>query len=167
MLIKYYLKTYGEMLREKGSKHRHNVSQRKHSSKSQKCQLGHILNSAATTVAMKTLVLNSPLRGCFRKCSSFLIPALPETAPFQASAEQCSTNGTSTAPVMEETRAAWNGTSAVSDELLDSRRHFALMNTTHFIKFRSHHTEQAWPLVLVPGGGIVGLRGFLQSDLYE
>lgn len=86
MLIKYYLKTYGEMLKKKGSKQRNNFSLRKHSSKSQRCQPGHILNSAATTVAMKSLFLNSPSRACFRKCSSFLIPALPETAPFQASA---------------------------------------------------------------------------------
>lgn len=39
---------------------------------------------------------------------------------------------------MDETRAAHNGTSAVPEELLSSRRHFASMNTIHSIKF--HHT---------------------------
>lgn len=49
---------------------------------------------------------------------------------------------------MDETRAAQDGTSAVLDELLSSRRYFISMNTTYFIKFRSHHTLQACPLVL-------------------
>lgn len=85
----------------------------------------------------------------------------------------------SAAPVMDETRAAQDGTSAVQEELLNSRRHFASMNTTHFIKFRSHHT--LWWLLKPPHSTNlstctdwhqeevqwVSLRSFIQSDLYK
>ncbi|KAJ7414689.1 hypothetical protein WISP_82419 [Willisornis vidua] len=58
------------------------------------------------------------------------IPSFSETS--------AAPNGTSTA--LDKTSAAQDRTSAVPDELLGSRSHFALMNPTHFMGFRSHHT---------------------------
>lgn len=153
MLIKYYsLKTYREVLRKKGASAGIDFSQRKHRSTSQRCQPGCILNSRAAPVAMKSLLLNFPLRGCFRKCSSFHISlstrdsSIPGFSKTSAAPDGTSTalDETSAVPdetstVMNETNTAWDGTSAAADGLLGSRRHFASTNPTLVMGFRSHH----------------------------
>lgn len=146
MLIKYYsLKTYREVLRKKGASAGIDFSQRKHRNTSQRCQPGCILNSRAALVAMKSLLLNFPLRGCFRKCSSFHISlstrdsSIPGFSKTSTALDETSAVPDETSTVMNETNTAWDGTSAAADGLLGSRRHFASTNPTLVMGFRSHH----------------------------